>query len=107
MDSSPAQSIILGTMAVTVIDAIVSNLQTTQSRVPASRILIGGYLATMILLIGSDVAPELAEATSILVMIGSLLGPDGGAFIKLISKASSKNILTNSNAGLTPVKGVS
>lgn len=105
MEASPAQSIILGTMAITIIDATIGNLESSKARVPASRILIGGYLVTMVLLVGSEVSPSVAEGMSILIMLGSLFGPNGGALTQLVSKLTTTNTLPKQP--LTPVKGVS
>lgn len=84
----PTQTYILGTMLITVADAAISNLvgEGGTSKAPAVRIIIGGWLVTVVLLVASDSQPDLVAGFATLIMLGSLFGPNGAASLKIVSK---------------------
>ena len=90
--------LILGAMTVTVVETTVAALASdTASKVAPVRILIGGYLVTVALLIGSDVNEEVAQAFALLIMLASIFGPNGTTVAKVVTRVTGgKSKLTTS-----------
>lgn len=87
------QPVILASMAVAVIDSSVGNLQRNpKSYVPPSRIIFGGFIITIGLLIGSEINGQVAEALAILIVLGSIFGPTGGGLAHMISHLSTTDL---------------
>ena len=80
------QAIILASMSVAVGNTVVSSLTTEQVRAPAPRILIGGFVATIGLLVASEAYPQIAESLAILIMLATLFGPNGTALVNTITR---------------------
>lgn len=94
MAGKQVQTIIVGCMVITVANAMVSNLTSSTTKGPAARIVIGGWVLTVGLLLASEAQPEIAEAFAILITMATLFGPNGEALVKLIS---SGNVLGSIN----------
>jgi len=75
-------------MLITVADAAISNLvdEKGTSKAPAVRIVIGGWLVTVVLLVASDSQPDLVAGFATLIMLGSIFGPNGAASLKIVQK---------------------
>ena len=89
------QSIILGCMVVAVVNTTVVSLKDSARPAPAARILIGGWILTVGLLLGSDFQPELAEGIAVLILFGSLFGPNGTVLADVLTKATSTGSTVN------------
>lgn len=94
-----SQTVVLGAMTVTVLNASVASLSKSTVKYPALRILFGGFIVTVTLLVVSDYNAQLAEAFAILIMLGTVIGSNGEGLIALAGK------LTGTNTTITPVRG--
>lgn len=75
-----AAPIIVGSMALTVIDSTLSKLSTTNNggrQLPA-RIIVGGYITTMALLIGAEFNPDIAKGIAVLILAATLTSSANG-----------------------------
>ena len=79
---------ILGAMTVTIAESTVASLSNKSGKMPATKIIIGGYLVTVALLIGSDINAEVAEGFALLIMLASVFGPNGTTLAKLITRVT-------------------
>lgn len=97
------QAVILGSMTVAVINAAVTSLTTPATAKPMSlpRIVIGGWIITTALLLGSDVQPEISEGFAVLILFGSLFGPNGTVLADIAGR------VTGPNGQFQPVRGSS
>lgn len=81
-----SQAVILGSMTVVTVDSgIKSLLGNTVTRVPPSRIIIGGFLVTIALLLTSEASPRVAEGFAVLILAAELFGPTGGGLASAVS----------------------
>jgi len=82
------QTYILGAMLITVTDAAISNLigEGSGKKAPAVRIVVGGWLVTVVLLAVSDSQPDLVAGFATLIMLGSIFGPNGAAILKVVQR---------------------
>lgn len=90
-----SQAVILGSMTVVTIDSGIKSLITdTGVRVPPSRIVIGGFLITIALLMGSEASPKLAEGFAVLLLVAELFGPTGGGLTQAVLAATKGGVPT-------------
>ncbi len=95
------KTVILGAMAITIVNASVGNLVVSNTKVPTVSILIGGYLVTIVLLVGSEMNEQVAVALALFVLFGSLFGTGNTSLSSVITK-----LVTNAKS-INPVKGTS
>lgn len=87
MNSDKAGSIIVGSMGTAVVLATIHDLTTKNSgRMPAMKVPVGGFVATVMLLGLASPAPDLAAMLAVLVMLGVLFGPQGEQVFKVINQ---------------------
>lgn len=80
------QPIIIGCMAVAVLDTTIVDLRKSTNKSPAFRIILGGFVVTVALLVVSDSQPEIAETVALLILLATLFGPNGTALADLLAK---------------------
>lgn len=100
-----SQPLIIGAVGVAILDTTITDLTDhNTSNGPSFRIVIGGFVVMVGLLALSDAAEELADAMAILILVGTLVGPKGGALSTLVSKMVSKDYTPPASLGSpTPV----
>lgn len=81
---------ILLAMAVTVAVTAIGNMRKDKKRTPDPRILIGGFAATIMLLVASEFSDDIPEGLAILSMIATLVGPNGEATWDMVNNISKK-----------------
>lgn len=102
-----SQAIVLGSMIVVTIDSGVKTLLDDGSRVPQTRIVIGGFLVTIGLLMLSEAAPKVAEGMAILILAAELFGPTGGGLAKTVKTVTSKAPqIVGANPTSTQIPGI-
>jgi len=80
-----SQKLVLGAMAVGTTSTVVAQVRKDQkNQIP--RTILAGFVIAIALLFLSEGQTELAEAIAILIMIASLIGPNGTEIINLVSK---------------------
>lgn len=93
-----SQAIILASMTVVTIDSGIHSLTSNKTaRVPESRIVIGGFLVTIGLLVFSEFNEELSEAMAILILLATIFGPSGGSLTKLVERLSKDGLTPSTN----------
>lgn len=93
-----AQMVILGSVGISVANNTVANLMRSNDRVPPLRPLVGGFFLASGLLVLSEFKPEPAKAIAILVLVASLIGPNGTALISLAEKlAKNEPVIPSQN----------
>lgn len=83
-DSS--QKLILGCMAIATANTVFANMRKKGERKPAPRIVIGGMAVAIALLFLSELQQEFAEALAVVILVASLVGPNGTELINAISE---------------------
>lgn len=98
----PTQTIIVASMTVAVVNATVASLSKSQTKGPPARIIIGGWVLTVGLLLGSEAQPGIAESIAVLVLFASLFGPNGTVLADALTKAttSTKAIAVKKGSGI-------
>lgn len=81
-----SQQLIIGSVAIAVVDTVVTDLQATQSKGPSFRIVIGGFVVLVTLLAISETNEQLADGFAVAILLATLIGPKGGALTKLVTK---------------------
>lgn len=82
-----SQTVILSSMTIAVVAALTTNIASkSETKGSPVRIVIGGYLVTVGLLLGSEVNEKVAEGFAILILTASLFGPNGDVFANLITR---------------------
>ncbi len=100
-----SKALILGSMTVAVADATVNNLtRNTTARMPSSRILIGGFVVSVGLLLLSDANEQIADTAAILILLAVLFGPNGGSLNRLVAGLTTSDIRTVNNSAV-PTSG--
>lgn len=111
---------IIGCMAVAILDTTINDLRSNTNKSPAFKIILGGFVVTVTLLIVSDSQPEIAETMALLILLATLFGPNGTALADLATKlttnpatvkagaavaaAANKGAQPPTHIGTTPVK---
>ena len=86
-----SQQLIVGSVAIAVLDATVSDLQANNAGIgPPLKVLIGGFVVVVVLLVASDFNEELADAFAVLLLLATLFGPKGGGITKLVLNVTTK-----------------
>lgn len=87
-----AQKVILAAMLVVVLTSALSAITDKKgSKYPPAKILIGGFGATVILLVFSEFKPGIARSLAILAMVASLVGPNGTVITDTLVKVTGSN----------------
>jgi hypothetical protein len=85
-----SQPLIIGAVTLAVADTAITDLRSnTAANVPAFRIIIGGFIVTVMLLALSDSHEEIADTVAILIVLTTLVGPKGGAVFQLLTKLTA------------------
>lgn len=103
-----SQSVVLGSMVLTVGNAALYDLSTSGRKAPAIKIMVGGFILTISLLALTDAQPAIGEGLAVLIAIGSVLGPSGDTLIKWLAKLSGvkvSDITPTSSPSLNPSDG--
>lgn len=88
-----AQSTVLMSMTVAVggnVASILTGADDIADMLPAIRVGVGGFALTIGLLVVSEFQPALASSVAILVMVASLLGPNGVALFDTVMKTINR-----------------
>lgn len=95
-----SQPLVLGAMAVAVADTSINYLSKSTSeqvRTPPIKVIVGGLVVTVGLLVISEQNEKFADSMALLIMLATVFGPNGNALAKAIDKV----------AGTSSVKSVS
>lgn len=98
---SGGQALIIGGMSIAILDTTIQDLKTHSNRGPAIKVILGGFIVTVTLLIVSDSQPELAESLALLILLATLFGPNGTALTDLVTKVTSGKVTTQTVAANT------
>lgn len=69
------------------------------------KIILGGFIVTVTLLVVSDSQPELAESMALLIMLATLFGPNGNALTDLITKLTTNPTKVGNQVAAAAHKG--
>ena len=90
MTPDKSQTIILGSMAVAVGATVVSNLAKSKQRTPTPRIVIGGFVVTIGLLVTAEWQPGLAQGLAVLILAATLVANGDVLFATLTNLSGPK-----------------
>jgi hypothetical protein len=82
-DSS--QKLIVAAMAIATANTVFANMRRENKKVPAPRIVIGGFAVAIGLLFMSELQSEFAEAMALVILVASLVGPNGTEIINAVT----------------------
>jgi hypothetical protein len=82
-DSS--QKLIVGCMVIATANTVFANMRRENKKVPAPRIVIGGFAVAIALLFMSELQSEFAEALALVILLASLVGPNGTEIINAVT----------------------
>jgi hypothetical protein len=91
-DNTVSKPLIIGAMAVATADTSIANMRKAHSGHPTSRIIIGGWLITVMLLFGAEVNEPLADMFALLVLVSTLAGPNNNALFSALVNATSNGV---------------
>lgn len=102
-----SQPLIIGAVGLAVLDTAVADLQSSSSKGPQFRIVIGGFVVMVGLLALSDYKEDIADGLAILILLTTLVGPKGGTIGTLVTKLTAQgskvgaSVVAGANKGAT------
>lgn len=86
------QTIVLGGMTIAIGANVAHSIRTNKSGATTAKVVLGGWLVTAVLLVGADLAPDLAQGAAILLATASLLGPTGSSLLSTVEGVTGGKI---------------
>lgn len=83
-----SEPLIIGSVALAVIDTTVGDLIDSNQRGPSFKVVIGGFIVTIVLLVVSEANEEVADGLAVVLLLATLFGPKGGALSTVIGKVT-------------------
>lgn len=83
-DSS--QKLIVGCMVIATANTVFANMRKEKAKKPAPRIVVGGFAVAIALLFMSELQAEFAEALAVVILVASLVGPNGTELINAVTR---------------------
>jgi len=80
-----AQPVIAASMGAAVAVNTVAALKASDAPLPGPRLIAGGFIVTVSLLLLSEVQPNIATSLALLIVVASLIGPNGPVFLKWLT----------------------
>lgn len=86
-----SQELVIGAVALAVVDTSISNLKKTTTRAPAMKIVLGGFVTVVALLLVSEASEDIADTVAVIILLSTLFGPTGGALADLVTKVTKSD----------------
>jgi hypothetical protein len=102
-DSS--QKLIVASIAIATANTVFANMRKEDSKVPAPRIVIGGFAVAIGLLFLSELQSEFAEAMALVILVASLVGPNGTELVNAVTNLTSSDKRVKDIGAKRPVRG--